>query len=704
MSNPVKLRPLLPLASAGPPAPVQAAPKRKRPQVSAACNGCRKRKVKCDGVRPICYACSVAKTPCVYPVPEGLSQREAQKQKLSHVSKAHESSRRVLELLRASGDGSSQDILEQLQLSEHLDETIQSIADASLLLPRYDNRRASLAEPEASPTRLDHPTSGPNARRLTGSSEGSPRLLVAGDEPESGPILPVSRWTTVSQDDKMLSNLINLFWTWEPTLSRLVDRDLFVSDVNTATPAGWTSRHPNFCSPFLVNALLAVSSLHATRKFPYPQSQGMASLSQSFARYAFELLEVEKHNDSITLMQGAAILWVIVRNEGSQASRSRASQLADLLKRKWSEFGLGIDGAKLFQSSDQNNHSDARLWHAASYITWGFYCFFAKVAMFFSPQLLVQRPLLMKTFEPDVSSLGSVSPGSTASFDDEDPLATQAAYQLQVFIAECSLCEIMDQFVSGFVRDGQNHLVLDSRHCTTLYNKLLCWKLALPDHLTTSHSVLPSVLLLQTTYDFVALKLLLAFTNQSGSEFDGHDAASLQVLHANSMMTNLWIYRGIYTLKHEYWAMEACSSAAIALLPRLKTEPALHDVIGRACWILDEMKRVSGRATELLRAIEEKGREHRLRIPPYGSQSSFRRSSGEGSPLIVVQGAKVFDGSRGGVLGPADGVKAVSFSNRIANVQQSLPPISSLVGLAGGGGGGGGGGMADNVYAFRAPL
>lgn len=74
-------------------------------------------------------------------MPEGLSQREAQKQKFTRVERAHENSRRVLEMLRASQDSASHDILQQLQRSEHLDEAIQTIADASLLLPSPDNRR-----------------------------------------------------------------------------------------------------------------------------------------------------------------------------------------------------------------------------------------------------------------------------------------------------------------------------------------------------------------------------------------------------------------------------------------------------------------------------------------------------------------------------------------------------------------------------------
>nr|XP_036588904.1 nitrogen assimilation transcription factor nira [Colletotrichum truncatum]KAF6800546.1 nitrogen assimilation transcription factor nira [Colletotrichum truncatum] len=222
MANSIKLRPLLPLTSNGPPAPIpiSTAPKRKRPQVSAACNGCRKRKVKCDGARPCCYACSISKIPCVYPVPEGLSQREAQKLKLNHMSKAHESSRRVLELLRASRDGASTEILQQLQHSEHLDETIQSIADASLLLPKLGDQGGltlRTSEPQSSPSITSQPKNSVPQSEIQKPPESpntSLRSLLA-ETADSGVVLPVSRWTLVSQDDQFLTQLLDIFWTWD---------------------------------------------------------------------------------------------------------------------------------------------------------------------------------------------------------------------------------------------------------------------------------------------------------------------------------------------------------------------------------------------------------------------------------------------------------------------------------------------------------
>nr|XP_036588903.1 nitrogen assimilation transcription factor nira [Colletotrichum truncatum]KAF6800545.1 nitrogen assimilation transcription factor nira [Colletotrichum truncatum] len=401
----------------------------------------------------------------------------------------------------------------------------------------------------------------------------------------------------------------------------------------------------------------------------------LVNLSQRFASHAFSLLDAERGTSSLTLLQSAAILWVYSRNEGSRMSLAQSANLVGLLQQTWAALGLESNGASLFKFSEEVT-DDVGVWQAISSIAWGFYCFFAKMALVTSSQMPISRPLIMKIFEAQ-DGLDASSQSSTSSAS-EDPFAAQAAYQVQVFTAECSLCEIMDQLVSGFIRGGNRRVIRDEGHCTALYNKLLCWKLTLPEHLTTSRSVSPSVLMLQSTYDFVALEMLSAFTRHSGVSFDGRNATSLQILHANSLVTNLWIYRGIYTLKHEYWAAEYCSFTAHTLLPFVETETAVHDVIAKACCILYEMggkSGVSSRATSLLREVEETARDRSIRIPYYGKGSKSPES--DGAPMVTVHGARVFGSAGGGTAGGAGWYPAsVTFSGTISDIEPAQAEVS----------------------------
>lgn len=84
--------------------------------------------------------------------------------------------------------------------------------------------------------------------------------------------LPVSHWTSVPLDNGLLNHILLLFWTWDTFINRVIDRTMFEESMKTL---GWTIQRPDglvFCSPFLVNCLLAVgcvstSRIHSARTF-----------------------------------------------------------------------------------------------------------------------------------------------------------------------------------------------------------------------------------------------------------------------------------------------------------------------------------------------------------------------------------------------------------------------------------------------------
>ncbi|KAG9614793.1 hypothetical protein KCU60_g205, partial [Aureobasidium melanogenum] len=51
-------------------------------QTKAACIPCRRRKSKCDGIRPCCKCCIAKDTPCQYSVTPGVTQQQAMKNQM----------------------------------------------------------------------------------------------------------------------------------------------------------------------------------------------------------------------------------------------------------------------------------------------------------------------------------------------------------------------------------------------------------------------------------------------------------------------------------------------------------------------------------------------------------------------------------------------------------------------------------------------
>lgn len=72
--------------------------------------------------------------------------------------------------------------------------------------------------------------------------------------------VPAKPWTTVTDDDDLVSHLISIWFTWSQPWFHWVNRDLFIRDMQAG------SLDCGFCSPFLVNAILAEASVCKTRK------------------------------------------------------------------------------------------------------------------------------------------------------------------------------------------------------------------------------------------------------------------------------------------------------------------------------------------------------------------------------------------------------------------------------------------------------
>lgn len=71
------------------------------------------------------------------------------------------------------------------------------------------------------------------------------------------PVVEVSAkpWTRVTDDDGLVSYLISLWLTWSHPFCNWVGREMFIRDMKSG------NIHSRFCSPFLVNSILAEASV-----------------------------------------------------------------------------------------------------------------------------------------------------------------------------------------------------------------------------------------------------------------------------------------------------------------------------------------------------------------------------------------------------------------------------------------------------------
>ena len=71
--------------------------------------------------------------------------------------------------------------------------------------------------------------------------------------------LPISRWTMIPADEEYMNHLLNLFFTWDNIVERVLYQPIFEKDVARLDPNLANDDPGAFCSRFLINSLLAIS-------------------------------------------------------------------------------------------------------------------------------------------------------------------------------------------------------------------------------------------------------------------------------------------------------------------------------------------------------------------------------------------------------------------------------------------------------------
>jgi hypothetical protein len=98
---------------------------------------------------------------------------------------------------------------------------------------------------------------------------GTSHLIYLGDENESGDQDLTSMdyqpqenaaasWTDVTDDPELVTHLINMYFTWHYTYFTTLSKGLFMREFLLGAPPPGTRRKTEYCTPLLVNSMLAL--------------------------------------------------------------------------------------------------------------------------------------------------------------------------------------------------------------------------------------------------------------------------------------------------------------------------------------------------------------------------------------------------------------------------------------------------------------
>ncbi|KAJ5180591.1 hypothetical protein N7492_003801 [Penicillium capsulatum] len=143
-------------------------------------------------------------------------------------------------------------------------------------------------------------------KRLHESEKSNRRLRP--DPKELSDILlfrvPAFPWTTVIEDDDFVSHLLSLWFTWSHPFLNWIDKDLFLRDMRSK------DQNSSFCSPFLVNIILADACAYSEYPESYAIGKEMWSRGLHFYKEAKRLLDQMEGRFTVADVQGLGVLYV----------------------------------------------------------------------------------------------------------------------------------------------------------------------------------------------------------------------------------------------------------------------------------------------------------------------------------------------------------------------------------------------------------
>ncbi|KAI8631629.1 hypothetical protein F5Y19DRAFT_400275 [Xylariaceae sp. FL1651] len=555
-----------------------------------ACTECRKKRAKCDGLKP-CGRCKSQKDiDCVYEIPVRQS-KENLRHEIENLRKQQRQSDSVFSaLLRPE---LWEDVLQRLRnghsiegISEWLNATFPSSGSALPNFAQPGELRSGVTLPAPLSTyggtiagpggyasgNMNQAKQGPGMKQdfdanspwnfssqsqsvsqrsnshpevMQWTSEGPPRsrvglwlqdqsgenvryrgvdqILAPLDSPEMK--VPPSTWTSITTDSALVQHLLALYFCWEyPTFASL-SKEHFLRD--------FLHGRNRYCSPILVNALLALGCRFSTQPNTRANPNEPRTSGDHFFQETLRLLYRETNHHTLTTIQALGIMSI---REASCGRDSESWYYAGQSVRLAIEMGL-------HRLNDDGDEDELAV-QAATF--WG--AFALDHAWSLATGSLPQCSCF-----PHLPPKPAIIDGIEASLwvpytDDGAPLqrsCEQPSNVRSVYKCFCELSELVHQSLYVLHSPGRP---LTSRDLLSIYTQYLNWYDSIPEVLRLGHNFTPAVLFAHMYYHFAILLLFrpLIKLRIIGSAILPRDVCSQA---ADAIQGLLRSYSQLYTLR-----------------------------------------------------------------------------------------------------------------------------------------------------------
>ncbi|KAK2598562.1 hypothetical protein N8I77_011965 [Diaporthe amygdali] len=561
----------------GPPGEHRPLPPPRR-NTKAACETCRKSKVRCTGERPVCSRCRGRDLECVYLA--GYFETQVQALKRKHEESLHENLvyKELYRLLVTVNEAEAFDILQRLRAGTDVGTIVRRVQEGDLLLQlalrpesRFRYQFPYLPSMPAALQTPDNPYLGSFLYEGTmqGFHQFSPQSSSTAEAAQAWSYSQIylkpyhaaelidgrlgsvkaSNWTLVTADDNLFRQLLRAYLIHEYCVAPAFHKDYFLYDL--ARGKG------HLCSPLLVNSVMAIGS-HCHRSVAFrsqiwnPQNIGYRFLVE--ARRLWELEDLE--DATLTTFQATILLSLAYNSHGMD-------KIGDIFLRHAVSMARKMD---LFKPNPAIK--SPRIQRAREFTAWAFFNFQTSSGYYFMRRPWLSEPPEVALPDPDSD------PGWYGEFALMYPPSTTPTpmHWPHTFRAMCWLRVIMNRVAQETFGDYHPQAVTGLPQETALEIQSLLeeWYGSLPGPLRPQVAVFPCHMRLHLEY--FAMHITLATTvieeqTEIHSEADLERVGAAPVARSGPVaMRHLETVARLYYMRHGFEACDSFLAYFLALL------------------------------------------------------------------------------------------------------------------------------------------
>lgn len=336
-------------------------PSKKRRCISSACVPCRKRKSKCDGTTPACSACAaVYNTECVYDPNSDHRRKGVYKKDIEGLKTRNSTLQTLIQAILNYPEDDVAHLVRQIRTCESLDAVAEAIIQKENGdEPDEDDDGSPLPTPTTQTTFETQLSGKMGELRLEDGSTryigGTSHLIYmgAGNHPDESPDVaaveqyppvqdPLTSWTTVTTDPELVRHLINMYFCWHYSFFTTLSKHVFMKEFQLGRPPPGSRRKTEYCTPLLVNAMLALGCHFTSWPGARAVRDDSATAGDHFFKEAKRLILEDDLHEVPALPTVQALALMSVREAGC-GREAKGWVYSGMSFRMACDLGLNID-------------------------------------------------------------------------------------------------------------------------------------------------------------------------------------------------------------------------------------------------------------------------------------------------------------------------------------------------------------------------